>query len=498
MLGGLLILAATIGLLVNLTLPWVAYDSSRSGILGQLPRDEPANATADSLGRTQLASLFDGPGLGYHRSLLEWPIYAFTGTILVGLALVMLEQAPKRLQGSKTVIRQTAVVFAGLSGFALALTGTRWVGIELNTLFDAEFDYIDLLVVPYANLLLGSAILGLSLWVLHVTTAIPRSVPSVFFGIGPRGAIAVSGLGLLLLPLLPYARFPDGFAGEGEMAMLGALGSGSTRAAGRSLMYARYALWGLLVTVTAARLTAGTAAETPSGRRSAVLRVTALLQILGLLALTYYTVLSYTLVPRMAKVSGPGYNQILPLTFLGVATSYVAYWARARRRILARPDEADEEPARPQTPSLHTVWDQEQVGQSGGDWALEHRLSVAAVRQGELMLLRSFRQVLDDMAPPPSWRKAEGDGQATRGRKEEFGWKSMVLILLLKTRYRMTYREISNLLRSTPEICHVLELPRAPSHGIIQQSANRISEEWLEELNRRLASATTPGAPKAA
>lgn len=123
------------------------------------------------------------------------------------------------------------------------------------------------------------------------------------------------------------------------------------------------------------------------------------------------------------------------------------------------------------------------------DTALERRIYEQAAKEEEAYLLDEFGDVLDQMPPPVGWHQKRGRGRPRKHRKgapEEFGWRAMMLVLLLRARHELTFREMASYLAANPELCERLGFARAPSHMTIQRAAHRYPEAWLKKLNRLL------------
>lgn len=132
------------------------------------------------------------------------------------------------------------------------------------------------------------------------------------------------------------------------------------------------------------------------------------------------------------------------------------------------------------------------------DTALERRIYEQAAKEEEEFLLEDFGATLDKMPPPVGWRKKRGRGRPRKKRKgavEEFGWRSMMMVLLLRARHELTFREMASYLAANPALCMRLGFARAPSHMTIQRAAHRYPEAWLKKLNRLLLGDAKKGGP---
>lgn len=123
------------------------------------------------------------------------------------------------------------------------------------------------------------------------------------------------------------------------------------------------------------------------------------------------------------------------------------------------------------------------------DLPSEREIYEQAALDEEAFLIDHVKQLVRDMPAPKGWHKQQRPGRPKkkrRGRKEVFGWRSMVLVLVLKAFHEFTYRETTSHLRAHASVRERLDLPRAPSPKTIRTAFERIPESWLRELNTRL------------
>lgn len=502
---------AIVGLVANFVLPWATIDFSKESIFARQTSAAPRPcAEPVPCDRDGLLTIFDGQAYVYFQRLVEWPVYAYGLVLLVAALVLVLElvprilrSPPKKWDAALPPLRLVLFTILGYAGFLLALTGSRWLGVEraaapLVPRLDDTEPYIDLGPVPYLNLGAGLLLLALATWrlrhVLKIMLARPdKGVLGPAVHRFPTVTLAVAVVGLLLLPLLPYANLPlpSGgkiYFGEGEMDFLRHIPSAAeAKTAANDLSLARGMLWIALyasaLTHAATLLERGGYLRRPRLTVGAIHSITLASALVGVLA----TVRFYVDLPKVPEAE-PETNPFLPLTYLALvfAAGLFSGLIALKHRATAAP--ALEPAAQNRIPA---VWNPTQPAAAGEEWALEHRVRGASSREAELRLIDGFKQALAGMQPPEHWRRRE-EGPI-RGRKEEFSWQSLVLVLLLKARYGLTYRDMSNLLKETPELLQRLDLPRAPSHGIIQQTANKIPEDWLVELDKRLRN--VPEAP---
>ena len=64
--------------------------------------------------------------------------------------------------------------------------------------------------------------------------------------------------------------------------------------------------------------------------------------------------------------------------------------------------------------------------------------------------------------------------------------KTLVVVRLLKEYMRMPYRDVESFLKSSYSIRRELGLNKVPDFKTIQRTMERLSEDYLKKLNRRL------------
>lgn len=241
MVGLVLLVLAVLGLVLNLVLPWLAITAQGDG-------------EGQTLDRGEAKALFGGDdGPGYFKSLLWWPLLAFGFLMGIGLGLFVIDLVPMWL-GVKRSLQAGLGVLGAYFGFLVALTGFRWLGFYINTIWDSGPTPLHLHVVPYLNLVIGLVALGGCAFVALAGLSFIRAGPDR----GRLGAparrtigftIAVVAVSLMLFPMLPFGSEKlDGasetdWMGEAGLAGRAEFGNDDQAKPGKDLGFVRMMLW---------------------------------------------------------------------------------------------------------------------------------------------------------------------------------------------------------------------------------------------------------------
>jgi hypothetical protein len=106
-----------------------------------------------------------------------------------------------------------------------------------------------------------------------------------------------------------------------------------------------------------------------------------------------------------------------------------------------------------------------------------------AARVEERFFLDIAKEVVDHVQEPKSWKKEGKPGRHQGGRPCEYGFRPMLLVLMVMVRDRKDYREMESHLRNDPALLRELGLARAPSKSMIHSAASRIGLDTLAEVN---------------
>ena len=106
-----------------------------------------------------------------------------------------------------------------------------------------------------------------------------------------------------------------------------------------------------------------------------------------------------------------------------------------------------------------------------------------ATRNEESLFLNVAGEVVAEVEEPPGWRRVKDPEKRGGGRHYEYGFRPMLLVLMLMVRDRRDYREMESHLRSNPSLVTELGLEKAPSKSSIHSAASRIGLDTLVEVN---------------
>lgn len=107
-----------------------------------------------------------------------------------------------------------------------------------------------------------------------------------------------------------------------------------------------------------------------------------------------------------------------------------------------------------------------------------------ASRDEESFFLIMAKQVVSEVREPKNWKQAAGPKkQHPGGRKTEYGFREMLLVLLLMVYHRKEYREMEAHLKNNLSLVNELGLKKAPSKSSIQRAASKIGIDTLAKLN---------------
>lgn len=132
------------------------------------------------------------------------------------------------------------------------------------------------------------------------------------------------------------------------------------------------------------------------------------------------------------------------------------------------------------------------------DTPAERRIYEEAAKDEEAFLVDHIQSLLDEMPPPPGWRRRydkPGRPRKTsrRGPKQEFTWKPMATVLCLMALWECTRREARSHLANNPDLLRRIGLAKAPSPRTIGRALDRFNESWLKELNEKLVDSAQGG-----
>lgn len=305
-LGFLLAFGALVAIAGNLFLPWYAISFTMG-----------AQTHLEVFDRAYVV----GSG-GYLVHLGTWSLVAWVAVLLAGLVAYFTERRDVS-QPRRDLLMGGVLFIVAFSGFILALTGTRWLGIQIVELMNTDPSRTFFLhAAAYLNLLGGVALIaGGSVFLarllreymdLGVLVADPRLR-------APALVAVVAAGGLLLMPLLPFIVVNGVYMGERAMAFqwvpLGVMEPAQTLGSSRVMVWAVLVL--ALVSLVAGLLDR----RLRAGRIITSFRHAVLLSVIPIVLLGVYTVSFYT------GIEGGSYffNPFYPLTGILLAGGYVHY-----------------------------------------------------------------------------------------------------------------------------------------------------------------------------
>jgi hypothetical protein len=106
-----------------------------------------------------------------------------------------------------------------------------------------------------------------------------------------------------------------------------------------------------------------------------------------------------------------------------------------------------------------------------------------ATRNEESLFIDIAGDVVDEVEEPANWKKGKDPRKRGRGRPYEYGFRSMLLVLMVMVRDRKDYREMESHLRNNPSLVRELGLEKAPSKSSIHSAASRIGLDTLADVN---------------
>jgi hypothetical protein len=100
-----------------------------------------------------------------------------------------------------------------------------------------------------------------------------------------------------------------------------------------------------------------------------------------------------------------------------------------------------------------------------------------ASRNEERLFLDTAKEVVGEVEEPGDWRRQ--DPRHPGGRDVSYGFRTMLLILLLMEYHRKEYREMEAHLNNNPSLLRELGLERSPGKSTTQRACSRISIDTL-------------------
>jgi hypothetical protein len=105
----------------------------------------------------------------------------------------------------------------------------------------------------------------------------------------------------------------------------------------------------------------------------------------------------------------------------------------------------------------------------------------------ERLFLDIAGEVVSEIDEPVNRKKAKDPRKRGGGGHYEYGFRPMLLVMMLMVRARKDYREMESHLRNNPPLLREKGLRRAPSKSSIHSAASRIGSDTLAEVNDAIA-----------
>jgi len=109
-----------------------------------------------------------------------------------------------------------------------------------------------------------------------------------------------------------------------------------------------------------------------------------------------------------------------------------------------------------------------------------------ASREEEGLFLDIACEVVAEVEEPASWKKAKDPRRRGGGRPYEYGFRPMLLVLMLMVRDMRDCCEMESHLRNNPALLRELGLEKAPSKSSIHSAASKIGLDTLAEVNEEI------------
>lgn len=317
-IGGALAAVAVTAILLNFMLPWLALSFPGPDGSKVAMRDD----------------LRDPDAVPYEQALLTWPLTAYATIAALGVLLVASAFLPPELARRALALHVPGLWLLALAGFLLALTGTRWLGFFWTHLAQPGPAFSRLHAVPYVNLGNGVVLLA------GAVALLLRRADS---GLSTRGpdrwaawSAAAAGAGLLLAPLLPYAKArSSGYTfllDEFALAALAAQGSRWDLQAPQALAWARGMAWAALAAslLTLLALHAARYRTLPKALRWTVSLQSSIILLVA--AGAFFVTLFYSRLSQLRGDPSAAFNPFLPAALVVLGALVGLQWRAARRR----------------------------------------------------------------------------------------------------------------------------------------------------------------------
>ena len=115
---------------------------------------------------------------------------------------------------------------------------------------------------------------------------------------------------------------------------------------------------------------------------------------------------------------------------------------------------------------------------SKGDYLVYERVS----RDEDRLFLKTAKEIVKEIKEPRNWKRQDPK-KHPGGKNVTYGFKSMLLILLIMVYHRKEYREMESYLKNNSYLLKEVGLKRSPGKSTIQRAVARIGIDTLVKVN---------------
>jgi hypothetical protein len=105
-----------------------------------------------------------------------------------------------------------------------------------------------------------------------------------------------------------------------------------------------------------------------------------------------------------------------------------------------------------------------------------------ASKDEEKLFFETAKEIVNELEEPKDWKKQDPK-KHPGGRNVSYGFRTMLLILLLMAYHRKEYREMEAHLNNNPRLLKELGLEKSPSKSTIQRTCAKIGLDTLVRAN---------------
>lgn len=113
-----------------------------------------------------------------------------------------------------------------------------------------------------------------------------------------------------------------------------------------------------------------------------------------------------------------------------------------------------------------------------GDYLVYERAS----RDEDRLFVETAKEIVDGIEEPKNWKRHD-PRKHPGGRNMTYGFRQMLLVLLLMVYHRKEYREMEAYLKNNPHTLKELGLKKSPGKSTMQRATARIGISTLVKVN---------------